>query len=365
MSSETAVLGDFLVDHAVPTAPYYQIREGIRREIQEGRLNVGDRLPSVRALAKRLRVSSFTVGRAFGELAREGLLESRTRAGTRVIGRLGRAIEVLVPTAEGGYMPPRGFFDEIRQGIQGASAKSARRCFLSCMDEDHASAAEILAVCRARQADGLIVYRPEGHVTRQAQAVAGQIATASLMYPVPGAPVDWVQVDAGAPLRRWLLDRLGGGRRALAFVGIARTLDEPAEGTSPYLQMQRAVLDVARQAGIEPMTCIVDDSPWSKRASAQVGAFARTLPKDALVVLAFPALVAEFEAVGRMFDFISYTESGTTLRTHRDHVTILYAGIEECARVAAGMVLERIAGSAGAGARTARIEPEIVNARAH
>ena len=49
--------------------------------IVRGRLARGDRLPSVRALAVRLVINPNTVARAYGELVRDGVIESQQGKG--------------------------------------------------------------------------------------------------------------------------------------------------------------------------------------------------------------------------------------------------------------------------------------------
>ena len=56
---------------------YEQIYEHIRKEIQEGKLLAGERLPSTRALAEYLQVARSTVDYAYGQLLSEGYIESR------------------------------------------------------------------------------------------------------------------------------------------------------------------------------------------------------------------------------------------------------------------------------------------------
>lgn len=63
---------------------YIQIVEGIRRAVEAGGLRSGERLPTVRALAKELGVAPNTVVRAYGELQRMGLIGSRPGVGTVV-----------------------------------------------------------------------------------------------------------------------------------------------------------------------------------------------------------------------------------------------------------------------------------------
>jgi len=63
---------------------YQQIAEAMRREILEGRLKPGDRLPSTRQLTTRWNCTPGTVQRAYQELGRQGLVTSRMGQGTRV-----------------------------------------------------------------------------------------------------------------------------------------------------------------------------------------------------------------------------------------------------------------------------------------
>ena len=64
------------------TTPIYrQLIDQIRLVILRGRLTPGDRLPSVRSLAQRLVINPNTVARAYGELARDGVIESQQGKG--------------------------------------------------------------------------------------------------------------------------------------------------------------------------------------------------------------------------------------------------------------------------------------------
>jgi len=64
------------------TTPIYrQLIDQIRLVILRGRLAPGDRLPSVRSLALRLVINPNTVARAYGELARDGVIESQQGKG--------------------------------------------------------------------------------------------------------------------------------------------------------------------------------------------------------------------------------------------------------------------------------------------
>ncbi len=64
------------------TTPIYrQLIDQIRRVVLRGRLAPGDQLPSVRALAVRLVINPNTVARAYGELTRDGVIESQQGKG--------------------------------------------------------------------------------------------------------------------------------------------------------------------------------------------------------------------------------------------------------------------------------------------
>ncbi|WP_336704907.1 GntR family transcriptional regulator [Micrococcus terreus] len=64
--------------------PFEQVRTGLLELIQQQRLGVGTRLPTVRALASGLGVSANTVARAYKELEQAGVVTARPRLGTVV-----------------------------------------------------------------------------------------------------------------------------------------------------------------------------------------------------------------------------------------------------------------------------------------
>ena len=55
---------------------YLQIKNQIKAQIISGELKVGEQLPSIRFLAKELRVSMLTAKRAFDELELDGFINS-------------------------------------------------------------------------------------------------------------------------------------------------------------------------------------------------------------------------------------------------------------------------------------------------
>ena len=72
------------VDPGSPEPPFEQVRAQLADLIATGGLGEGDRLPTVRALAADLGLAAGTVARAYKELESEGLVTTRSRAGTVV-----------------------------------------------------------------------------------------------------------------------------------------------------------------------------------------------------------------------------------------------------------------------------------------
>ncbi|MFS0674079.1 GntR family transcriptional regulator [Ornithinibacillus sp. 179-J 7C1 HS] len=66
---------------------FLQIKDQIKQHIYSGELTEGDALPSMRVLAKNLKVSVITTKRAYEELEQEGYLVSTVGRGTFVAGQ--------------------------------------------------------------------------------------------------------------------------------------------------------------------------------------------------------------------------------------------------------------------------------------
>ena len=63
---------------------YRQIMRQVTEAVAGGRLATGDKLPSQRELAEQLVISHLTVKKAYDELEREGVIETRRGRGTFV-----------------------------------------------------------------------------------------------------------------------------------------------------------------------------------------------------------------------------------------------------------------------------------------
>lgn len=105
---------------------YKQITDQVRLAVATGKLSIDDQLPSVRALAEELVLNPNTVARAYGDLAREGLIEARAGRGvfiirkrkvfTREEGR--RRLEPLLDSLIGEAMAMDFTGDDLRQAFE-------------------------------------------------------------------------------------------------------------------------------------------------------------------------------------------------------------------------------------------------------
>ncbi len=67
---------DIILSNSSVKPIYEQITDQVKEQIMTGALSAGDALPSMRLLAKELRISVITTKRAYEELERDGFLEN-------------------------------------------------------------------------------------------------------------------------------------------------------------------------------------------------------------------------------------------------------------------------------------------------
>ena len=75
---------DIIINNASGVPIYEQIEEQIKGLIMAGELMAGDALPSMRVLAKELKISVITTKRAYEDLERDGFIESVVGKGSFV-----------------------------------------------------------------------------------------------------------------------------------------------------------------------------------------------------------------------------------------------------------------------------------------
>lgn len=75
---------DIIISNSSGMPIYEQIEKQIKSQIMAGELVEGDALPSMRVLAKELKISIITTKRAYEDLERDGFIESVTGKGSYV-----------------------------------------------------------------------------------------------------------------------------------------------------------------------------------------------------------------------------------------------------------------------------------------
>ena len=112
------------VDLASGVPPYEQIRTQVVAHASAGRLQAGDRLPTIRALATDLGVAAGTVARAYRELEAGGVVTTRRRTGTVVAAgapvagdALGRTAAVFVAAARAAGLGDEAVLDLVRGAL--------------------------------------------------------------------------------------------------------------------------------------------------------------------------------------------------------------------------------------------------------
>ena len=78
---------DIVISNSSPKPIYEQISSQIKALIMNGELPEGEALPSIRLLAKELRISVITTKRAYDELELAGFIETVAGKGSFVAGR--------------------------------------------------------------------------------------------------------------------------------------------------------------------------------------------------------------------------------------------------------------------------------------
>ncbi|MFR9804482.1 GntR family transcriptional regulator [Pseudonocardia sp. RS010] len=81
---------EFRIDRRAGVPTYLQLVNQVRRALRLGTLQVGDRLPTAKAVVEQTAINPNTVLKAYRELERDGLVEARPGSGTFVLRSLAR-----------------------------------------------------------------------------------------------------------------------------------------------------------------------------------------------------------------------------------------------------------------------------------
>ncbi len=137
---------------------YVQLVEGVRRALEVGTLESGERLPTVRGLAGELGIAPNTVVKAYNELQRMGLIESWPGVGTIVVARSGEAVREQQLEA---------FYERFGSLVRDAVGSGSRRTSSGSGSTRSSSASTAGQSARRRTRDMLDCYRGAAAVPLQ------------------------------------------------------------------------------------------------------------------------------------------------------------------------------------------------------
>ena len=95
---------DIIISNSSGVPIYEQIEEQVKSQIMTGELKEGDALPSMRVLAKDLKISIITTKRAYEDLERDGYIESVVGKGSFVKGMNGDLVKENMLYAIEGFL---------------------------------------------------------------------------------------------------------------------------------------------------------------------------------------------------------------------------------------------------------------------
>ncbi len=143
------------IDRTSADPLHRQIEAYLRRQIAEGRLRPGDRIPSIRELSERLNVNHLTIRQALRTLAEEGLVMANQGRGTFVADRRRKTklhIALMVPNLG------MALSSAISRGVQSVAGREEARVSILDLHDDPDILVKHLDALREHGHDGAIVF---------------------------------------------------------------------------------------------------------------------------------------------------------------------------------------------------------------
>lgn len=246
---------------------YDQIADDLTRSIRQGTLRDGDRMPSVRGLARQRHVSVATVLQAYVRLENEGLIEVRARSGHFVRGH--RAPVVAEPRTARVNLSPAAV--SVTPGV---------RTLMQSMREPH-----VVPLGAAQIAPSLLPIR---QLNRRLSAIAREVQDAGASYGDPNGVITLRRqlakrsVTWGVSLHESELVITVGAMEAihLALRAVAKAGDAIAVESPAYF----GILQAIEQLGMRAL-----EIPANSRTGMDLDALEQALRQGAVkAVLASP-----------------------------------------------------------------------------
>ncbi|SDT94941.1 DNA-binding transcriptional regulator, LacI/PurR family [Verrucomicrobium sp. GAS474] len=201
--------------------------------ILQGVWPVNGKIPPEVELAEELGCSRFTVSRAITRLAHEGLVERRTRTGTRVIRSNSQRGAALLELNAFAFVFPSDRHEGIAKtvsGFSGAAHQASRRMVTLTTGTDFRKEAEMITRLKEFDVKGVVLYSLAGCGTPEDQINVLQILGRSQVpivlacISMPGIDLPAVisdDFDAGRMMTDYLI---GKGLKRIGFFGPGRAV---------------------------------------------------------------------------------------------------------------------------------------------
>jgi DNA-binding LacI/PurR family transcriptional regulator len=225
----------------------------ILERIQNGYWKIGESIPGEIELAKQFRCSRGTINKALTRLSHEGLVERKTKIGTRILGNSPDRPASSIDLDAVAFIYPSEEHEGIRRtvaGFQDAARESGQRTITMTTGTDYKKEVELIASLNEFNIKGavfyLIIQTPEDQVFISQMVVRSTFPIVLACINLPGMNLPSVIFDdfhAGYTMTKYLI---GKGVRRIGFFSSSRAPD----GCNGYLW-------ALREANIEPMPELV------------------------------------------------------------------------------------------------------------
>ena len=187
------ILNKIFVNPKLDTTLAQQLSQQLTWLIASGQLKPGDRLPSVRQAADRLKIHMHTVRSAYQKLEADGLAATRQGVGTIVLPydpQRMRQITGLQPSHTIGVIIPsltNSFYHLFLQGVEAIADKNRTLLFMCVTHDDPSQAGRYYAQLAAKNVDGILLASQDDSLfTPQKDKQDGQAGQG-----LPLVVVDW------------------------------------------------------------------------------------------------------------------------------------------------------------------------------
>lgn len=334
----------------MPRHKWQEIAERIQRDITDGRLVAGDRLPSERELSARWGVSPMTVHRGLQELQRGGWVVRRPRLGTVVASREARRSRRIAMLY---YSDASVLEAKYLSGVR--SAIPEEMDLLICVHREEPKREARFLHRLAREVDGVVMIgtgAPENDAVIRDVSEEG-LAIVCIDRVSPGLDVDSVVTDNyGATLDALRMLTQRGHTRIAHFTADIMYISSARERYDAYLQACReaGVSDPSRWVRIYPVRDTANRALITRLVSDAVAAmFSRPDPPTAAFCLNEYLLAPLLDACDELgilvpdqLEIVSFNDSLNLMRRHERAVHRLVQRPEAIGRMAVELLLARV-----------------------